>query len=79
LYTLTLTVDANFRLKNKARYSTDDRALGDGWAHLVMGQPYHEYVQKYGYQEEVILNVCLSHYLTQAIVSQICANRIYMP
>ena len=53
LYTLILTVDANFRLKNKEKSIKWDRPLGDGWAHWVLDEPYHEYVREYGYQEEV--------------------------
>jgi hypothetical protein len=53
LYTLILTVDANFHLKNKKKAIKDDPPLGDGWAHVVEEKPYMEYVRQYGYQAEV--------------------------
>ena len=34
-YRLILTVDANFRMKNKARNIQNMPALGDGWAHFI--------------------------------------------
>jgi hypothetical protein len=53
LYSLILAIDANFRLKNKLRKVANDPPLGDGLAHWVPHEPYHEYVQKFGHQEEV--------------------------
>lgn len=53
LYFLILTIDANFRLKNKERKTVNDSPLGDGWGHWVPRGPYQEYIQKYGYQAEV--------------------------
>jgi hypothetical protein len=53
LYRLVLTVDANFRLKNKDKKVVNDIALGDGFGHWVPNQPYAEYLGTYGYQEEV--------------------------
>jgi hypothetical protein len=53
LYSLRLTIDANFRLKNKDRGIKDDPPLSDGWGHIVPETPYQEYIGKYGYQAEV--------------------------
>ena len=50
---LFLTIDANFRLKNKARGIKNDPPLGDGWAHWVPETPYQDYISEYGYQTEV--------------------------
>jgi hypothetical protein len=41
LYSLILTINANFRLKNKARGINNDRPLSDGWGHWVLETPYH--------------------------------------
>jgi hypothetical protein len=54
LYALILTIDANFRLKNKDRLKvTNSPALSDGLGHFVPEEPYQTYIKKYGYQEEV--------------------------
>jgi hypothetical protein len=54
LYRLILTIDANFRLKNKDRKNVKaDDALGDGWAHWVPGVPYQQYVDAQGHKVEV--------------------------
>jgi hypothetical protein len=53
LYSLTLAIDANFRLKNKARGIENDPPLGDGWGHWVPNKPYQEHIGKHGYQKEV--------------------------
>ena len=54
LYTLILTIDANFRLKNKDRPKvTNAPAPSDGLGHFVPEEPYQTYIKKYGYQEEV--------------------------
>lgn len=60
LYSLNLAIDANFRLKNKARGHgiEDDPPLGDGWGHWVPNEPYQEYIKEHGYQNEVRL--CIS-------------------
>ena len=66
LYSLNLTIDANFRLKNKARTGglQNDPPLGDGWGHWVPNEPYLEYLGKYGGIAEVrkyiSLTVCCS-------------------
>ena len=53
LYTPILTVDANFRLKCKAKGVKNDPPLGDGWAHWVPESDYQEYIQAFGHQQEV--------------------------
>jgi len=55
LYSLNLTIDANFHLKNKARTGgmENDPPLGDGWGHWVPNKPYQEYIGEYGGQVEV--------------------------
>jgi hypothetical protein len=53
LYTQNLTIDADFRLKNKDCGVKNDPPLGDGWGHWVPEKPYQDYIQKYGYQTEV--------------------------
>jgi hypothetical protein len=57
MYSLVLALDANFRLKNKDCNITNDPSLGDGWAHWVPEGPFKEYVDEYGYQEEVSLTL----------------------
>jgi hypothetical protein len=47
-------VDANFRLKCKDKRVKNDPPLGDGWGHWVSKGPYKDYVDEYGYQEEVV-------------------------
>jgi hypothetical protein len=59
LYSLNLTIDANFRLKNKARGIEDDPPLGDGWGHWVPNETYQEYIKEHGYQKEVCRCVSL--------------------
>jgi hypothetical protein len=61
LYSLNLTIDANFRLKNKARGIEDDPPLGDGWGHWVPNEPYQAYIKDYGNQKEVCLRVFLEN------------------
>ncbi|KAH9977013.1 hypothetical protein BGW80DRAFT_1249823 [Lactifluus volemus] len=56
LYSLNLTIDANFQLKLKNRGITNDPLLGDGWGHWVPNGPYEEYIGTYGWQEEP--NLC---------------------
>lgn len=45
-------VDANFRLKLKAKGIKDD-ALNEGWAYFVEDKKYKEHIAKYTHQEEV--------------------------
>jgi hypothetical protein len=47
LYVLILTINVNFRLKNKDHKVVNDLPLGDSWAHWVPHAPYHEYLDKY--------------------------------
>jgi hypothetical protein len=79
LYTLILTVDANFRLKNKGRTIKDDPALGSGWAHWVEDKPYQEHVGKYGHEVEVfcVFFLCLHHADNGS--SQTSVTRNYVP
>lgn len=74
IYALILTIDANFRLKNKDRKVTSDPPLGDGWGHWVPSAPYHDYIAKYGYQEEVRswLVILLSRHLSSYTHSPTC-------
>ena len=53
LYSLVLTVDANFCLKNKDKNFRDDHPLGDGFGHWVSAEPYRVYLWEYGHQAEV--------------------------
>jgi hypothetical protein len=73
LYALILAIDANFRLKNKDRKVTNDPPLGDGWAHWVPQGPYHEYIQQYGHQEEVLR---VLWYMLLRITNDICFNLV---
>ena len=59
LYSLNLTIDANFRLKNKARAGgiENDPPLGDGWGHWVPNEPYQQYLGKYGGIVEVCKHI----------------------
>ena len=62
LYSLNLAIDANFRLKNKARGIKNDLPLGDSWGHWVPEVPYQQYLSKYGHQIEVrAIPICTSH------------------
>jgi hypothetical protein len=58
LYSLNVAIDANFRLKNKARVVQNDPPLGDGWGHWVPEEPYQEYLHKHGHQTEVRVRQC---------------------
>jgi hypothetical protein len=53
LYALRLTIDANFRLKNKAHGIKNDSPLGDGWGHWVLAEPYDSHIEKFGHVSEV--------------------------
>jgi hypothetical protein len=55
-----LTIDANFRLKNKAHDVENDLPLGDGWGHWVPNKVYQEHIGKHGYQKEVCHYVYIS-------------------
>jgi hypothetical protein len=62
LYSLNLTIDANFRLKNKAHAGgiENDPPLGDGWGHWVPNEPYQQYLAKYSGGVEVCKYVSLA-------------------
>jgi hypothetical protein len=78
LYRLILTIDANFRLKNKERFVRNDPALGDGWGCWVRDSPYHEYISLYGHQEEVsFFFVLITLNFNSNYSSLICAIRIF--
>ncbi|KAJ8468439.1 hypothetical protein ONZ45_g17240 [Pleurotus djamor] len=86
LYTLRLTVDANFRLKNRERGITHDQPLGDGWGHWVPNGPYKAYIA--ANQNEPEPNLCDSElkavdqansrrsngYASTGIVAVVCAR-----
>jgi hypothetical protein len=52
LYSIFLAIDANFRLKLKAR-SIDDPELGSGWAYFVEQLEYTEHVKQYFSEKDV--------------------------
>lgn len=52
LHTLYLAIDANFRLKLKAR-NIDDPELGSGWAYFVEQTEYEKHVRKHFKEKEV--------------------------
>lgn len=68
-YRLILTIDANFRMKNKDRSVNDMPALGDGWAHFVPETPYMEHVRKIGHEEHVSFTP-LSIYITHSFPAE---------
>ncbi|KAF9488374.1 hypothetical protein BDN71DRAFT_1513111 [Pleurotus eryngii] len=45
LYSLIVTMDANFRLKNRDHTVKNDASLGDGWCHWVPSVPFLAYIQ----------------------------------
>lgn len=54
IYTLTIAIDANFRLKRRAVSSNErDPPLGSGWGYFVENKPYLDYVVKYADQQDV--------------------------
>lgn len=54
LYSVILSQDANFRLKNRLRSSHDaDPALGPGYAYFVRGDEYANHLLDYVNQDEV--------------------------
>jgi hypothetical protein len=57
LYTLILSEDANFRLKNRLRSSLEkDPSLGPGFAYFVKADDYAEHLRNYISQKEVRLS-----------------------
>lgn len=84
LYALIITIDANFRLKLKARGLKEDPALGDGWAHWVESGPYQEYVDRYGHQIEVSSRsdrskARLTFFGSKAIATRLCMQQRSLP
>jgi hypothetical protein len=63
LYSLTLAIDANFRLKNRFS-SGSDTSLGSGWAYFVENKRYKEYIAQHVTEKDVSvppeLNIDLS-------------------
>ncbi|KAJ8457732.1 hypothetical protein ONZ45_g18198 [Pleurotus djamor] len=55
-YTLNLTIDANFRLKNRDRKTQNDTALGDGLGHWVPHAPYMAHIAAHAADTEP--NLC---------------------
>lgn len=53
MYTLILTIDANFKLSLKEKGILNDPALGDGWAHWVPRKEFLDYLQEHGGAIEV--------------------------
>ena len=62
MYSLILTIDANFQLKLKSKGYVGEPALGDGWAYWVESEPYKHHMKMYGHQAEVctFLKICSS-------------------
>ncbi|KAF7311271.1 CxC2 domain-containing protein [Mycena kentingensis (nom. inval.)] len=59
LYMLILTVDANFRLKNRLRANEiSDTPLGPGWAYWVEPKAYNEHVKNY--VSETDMSTCIA-------------------
>ena len=56
MYVLFLMLDANFRLKLKAR-GFDDVVLSAGWAYFVEESKYSGFVSQFGVQQEVRCNL----------------------
>ena len=57
LYTLYLSVDANFKLRLKDR-GARDVYLGPGWAYVVEETKYKEHIKKFANTKEVCSFVC---------------------
>ena len=59
LYSLNLTIDANFHLKNKAWTSGIEKnpPLGDRWGHWVLNKLYQKYISEYGGQVKVYIYI----------------------
>lgn len=52
MYLLVVSLDANFKLKLKAR-DFDNIDLTQGWSYFVADEKYGEFISRYGDQEEV--------------------------
>ncbi|TDL13413.1 hypothetical protein BD410DRAFT_682794, partial [Rickenella mellea] len=58
LYTLSLSMDANFRLKNKMISTVArDATLGDGMAYFVASSPYKKHLLNYTNQQDISTNI----------------------
>ncbi len=64
-YGLILTIDANFRLKNKDRGMKYDAPLGDGWGHWVPEGPYTSYLALHNDESEVSTWAPIFSFLTR--------------
>ena len=65
LYRQTISVDCNFRLKNRHRATNVvDIRLSPGWAYMVEKSGYMDYVQRHANQAEVRLH-SLRHLFTE--------------
>ncbi len=54
IYTSMVAIDANFRLKRRARSSVQrDPDLGSGWGYFVEDVPYREHISHYVDQKDV--------------------------
>lgn len=42
IYSIFVSIDANFRLKQKDRKGRVDESLGEGWGYVVPQKPYKE-------------------------------------
>lgn len=66
-------IDANFRLRCKAR-GINDIELGPGWAFYVEEMKYLAHVQKFAKQPEVRNSVTLLMADTNALIRRTCAT-----
>lgn len=53
LYTLYVSIDANFRLKNRLRNNNKDDGLHTGLAYFVEQKPYNEHILKHTTEADV--------------------------
>ncbi|KAF9492480.1 hypothetical protein BDN71DRAFT_1591590 [Pleurotus eryngii] len=60
LYSLILTMDANFRLKNRDRYVRNDTSLSDGWGHWVPSAPFLKHIE--AHNQDLEPNLCDSQW-----------------
>ncbi|KAF9496955.1 hypothetical protein BDN71DRAFT_1588551 [Pleurotus eryngii] len=60
LYSLILTMDTNFRLKNRDRYVRNDTSLSDGWGHWVPSAPFLKHIE--AHNQDLEPNLCDSQW-----------------
>ncbi|KAF9490853.1 hypothetical protein BDN71DRAFT_1510941 [Pleurotus eryngii] len=60
LYSLILTMDTNFRLKNWDRYVWNDVSLSDGWGHWVPSAPFLKHIE--AHNQDLEPNLCDSQW-----------------